>query len=132
MFQLTAIYLTSAILGIMLFFSFVVAPVTFTTLNEESARKFIRKIFPYYYNVNLGISLLVLLILLLTNNFEIKFYLILVVAILFVISNYLLMPMINKYRDENQDKKFKFSHLISVVFNFIQIFILVVIIFIYN
>ena len=115
----------------MLFFSFVVAPVVFTTLDEENARKFIRRIFPYYYNVNLGISFLVLLILLFTSNFEIKFYLILVVAILFAISNYLLMPMINKFRDENQDKKFKYSHLISVIFNFIQILILIVILFRY-
>ena len=129
MFTQLSIYLTSIVLGIMLFFSFVVAPVVFTTLDEENARKFIRRIFPYYYNVNLGISLLVLLILLFTSNFEIKFYLILVVAILFAISNYLLMPMINKFRDENQDKKFKYSHLISVIFNFIQILILVVILF---
>ena len=129
MFTQLSIYLTSIILGIMLFFSFVVAPVVFTTLDEENARKFIRRIFPYYYNVNLGISLLVLLILLFTSNFEIKFYLILVVAILFAISNYLLMPMINKFRDENQDKKFKYSHLISVIFNFIQILILVLILF---
>ena len=131
MFTQLSIYLTSIILGIMLFFSFVVAPVVFTTLDEENARKFIRRIFPYYYNVNLGISLLVLLIFLFTSNFEIKFYLILVVAILFAISNYLLMPMINKFRDENQDKKFKYSHLISVIFNFIQILILVVILFRY-
>ena len=131
MFTQLSIYLTSIILGIMLFFSFVVAPVVFTTLDEENARKFIRRIFPYYYNVNLGISLLVLLILIFTSNFEIKFYLILVVAILFAISNYLLMPMINKFRDENQDKKFKYSHLISVIFNFIQILILVVILFRY-
>ena len=132
MFTQLSIYLTSIILGIMLFFSFVVAPVVFTTLDEENARKFIRRIFPYYYNVNLGISLLVLLILLFTRNFEIKFYLILVVAILFAISNYLLMPMINKFRDENQDKKFKYSHSISVIFHFIQIFILVIILFRYN
>ena len=131
MFTQLSIYLTSIILGIMLFFSFVVAPVVFTTLDEQNARKFIRKIFPYYYNVNLGISLLVLLILLFTSNFEIKFYLILVVAILFAISNYLLMPMINKFRDENQDKKFKYSHLTSVIFNFIQILILVIILFRY-
>ena len=132
MIEQISIYLTSMILGIMLFFSFVIAPVVFTTLDEENARKFIRKIFPFYYNVNLGISLLVLLIFFFTSNFEIKFYLILVVAILFAISNYLLMPMINKFRDENQDKKFKYSHLISVIFNFIQILILVIIMFKYN
>ena len=127
-----SIYLPSIILGIMLFFSFVVAPIVFTTLDEENARKFIRKIFPYYYNVNLGISLLALIVLFLKSNFEIKFYLILVVAILFAISNYLLMPMINKFRDENQDKKFKYSHAVSVIFNFIQILILLIIIFRYN
>jgi len=51
--------------------------------------------------------------------------LILVVAILFAISNYLLMPMINKFRDENQNKKFKYLHFTSVVFNFVQIIILI-------
>ena len=44
MMEQISIYLTSIILGIMLFFSFVVAPVTFTALDEENARKFIRKI----------------------------------------------------------------------------------------
>ena len=132
MFNQLTTYLPSIILGIMLFFSFVVAPVVFTTLDEKNARKIIRRLFPYYYNVNLGISLILLLILIFTNSFEIKFYLVLVVAILFAISNYLLMPIINKFRDENQDKKFKYSHSISVIFNFIQIFILVIILFRYN
>ena len=127
MFQLTAIYLTSAILGIMFFFSFVVAPVTFTTLNEENARKFIRKIFPYYYNVNLGISVIVTLIYIFIESFHINFFLILLVALLFALSNYVLMPLINKYRDNNQDKKFKFSHFISVVINFLQMIFLIVI-----
>ena len=45
-------YMVSMVLGIMLFFSFVVAPVTFTVLDEENSRKFIRKIFPYYYTAN--------------------------------------------------------------------------------
>ena len=127
MFQLTAIYLTSAILGIMFFFSFVVAPVTFTTLNEENARKFIRKIFPYYYNVNLGISILVTLIFFFIGTFHLDFFLILSVALLFAISNYVLMPLINKYRDNNQDKKFKLSHFISVFINFLQMVFLIII-----
>ena len=127
MFQLTAIYLTSAILGIMFFFSFVVAPVTFTTLNEENARKFIRKIFPYYYNVNLGISILVTLIFVFIGTFHLEFFLILSVAILFALSNYVLMPLINKYRDNNQDKKFKLLHFISVIINFLQMVFLIII-----
>ena len=125
MFEQVSIYLIAMILGIMLFFSFVIAPVVFTTLDEENARKFIRRIFPFYYNVNLGISFIVLIIFFILRNFGINFYLILAVVILFATSNYLLMPMINKYRDNKQDKKFKYSHLISVAINFIQMICLV-------
>ena len=126
MIEQISIYLTSMILGIMLFFSFVVAPVVFTTLDEENARKFIRRIFPFYYNVNLGISLIVLVIFLLLSKFAIDFYLILAITLLFATSNYLLMPLINKYRDEKKDKKFKYSHFMSVVINFIQMIFLVI------
>ena len=127
MMQQISIYLTSIILGIMLFFSFVVAPVTFTVLDEENARKFIRKIFPYYYTVNLTISVLVLILFIILKIFSLDFYLILSVAVLFAVSNFILMPLINKFRDEKQDKKFKNSHFISVVVNFIQIIALILI-----
>ncbi len=109
----------------MLFFSFVIAPVVFTTLDEQNARKFIRRIFPFYYNVNLGISFIVLLAFLYLSKLGIDFYLILAITILFATSNYLLMPLINKYRDEKQDRKFKYSHFISVVINFVQMICLV-------
>ena len=120
-----AIHLTAAILGIMVFFSFVIAPITFTVLDEENARKFIRKIFPFYYNVNLALSTLIALIYFFQKNISISFYLILFVAILFFVACYILMPLINKYRDNNQDKKFKYLHSISVVINFAQIIILI-------
>ena len=120
-------YMVSMVLGIMLFFSFVVAPVTFTVLDEENSRKFIRKIFPYYYTANLLIIFLVLIFFVIQKTFSLNFYLILTVAILFALSNYILMPLINKYKDENQDKKFKYSHFISVVINFIQMIFLVII-----
>ena len=125
MIEQIGIYLTSMILGIMLFFSFVIAPVVFTTLDDENARKFIRRIFPFYYNVNLVISFIVLLTFFFLSKFGIEFILILTITILFAISNYYLMPLINKYRDEKQDKKFKYSHFISVVINFIQMIFLV-------
>ena len=126
------IYLISIILGIMLFFSFVIAPVVFTTLNEENARKFIRRIFPFYYNVNLGISLFVTFLFIFLGNLKSDFFLILAVAILFAVSNYLLMPLINKFRDENNNKKFKYLHLISVIVNFIQMLFLVIILIQYS
>ena len=125
MIEQVSTYLIAMILGIMLFFSFVIAPVVFTTLDEDNARKFIRRIFPFYYNVNLAISFVVLLTFLFLSKLGIDFYLILFITILFATSNYLLMPLINKYRDEKQDKKFKYSHFISVVINFVQMICLV-------
>ena len=122
-----SIYLINIILGIMLFFSFVVAPITFTTLNEENARKFIRKIFPYYYNVNLVISFLILIFFTILGNFSLNYYLILVVTLLFVLSSFILMPLINKYRDEKQNIKFKYTHFTSVLINFLQMILLVII-----
>ena len=122
-----SVYMTSIIFGIMLFFSFVVAPVTFTALNEENARKFIRKIFPYYYIVNLVISSFVLIFFIFLKIFSLDFYLILSVAVLFAMSNFILMPLINKYRDENQDKRFKQLHFISVLINFVQMILLLIV-----
>ncbi len=126
MIEQISIYLTAMILGIMLFFSFVIAPVVFTTLDEDNARKFIRRIFPFYYNVNLGLSLIVLITFVFLSKLGIDFYFILIITLLFAVSNYLLMPLINKYRDNKQDKKFKYSHFISVVINFVQMLFLVV------
>ena len=125
MIEQVSIYLIAMILGIMLFFSFVIAPVVFTTLDEDNARKFIRRIFPFYYNVNLMISFVVLLTFLFLSKLGVDLYLIILITILFATSNYLLMPLINKYRDEKQDKKFKFSHFISVAINFVQMICLV-------
>ena len=125
MIEQISVYLTSMILGIMLFFSFVIAPVVFTTLDENNARKFIRRIFPFYYNVNLGVSFIVLITFILSSKIGVDFYIILAITVLFATSNYLLMPLINKYRDEKQEKKFKYSHFLSVLINFVQIICLV-------
>ena len=125
MIEQVSTYLTAMILGIMLFFSFVIAPVIFTTLDENNARKFIRRIFPFYYNVNLGISFIVLIAFIFLSKIGVDFYLILAITVLFATSNYLLMPLINKYRDKKQDKKFKYTHFLSVLINFVQMICLV-------
>ena len=122
-----ALYLTAIILGAMIFFSFVVAPITFKLLDEENSRKFIRGIFPFYYLLNLTLSFVASVLFFLNQNLSIDFSLMASVSVLFAISNFILMPMINKFRDNNEDKKFKISHFISVIINFIQLIFLVII-----
>ena len=120
-------YLASGILGIMLFFSFAIAPIIFKSLDEKNARNFIRNIFPYYYFINLILSILVIIFFVSMNFYGLNFYLILSVAILFAFSQFILMPMINKFRDNNETKKFNYTHGVSVVINIIQMVFLVII-----
>ena len=123
----SALYLTAIILGAMIFFSFVVAPTTFKLLDEENSRKFIRGIFPFYYLLNLTLSFVASVLFFLNQNLSIDFLIMVSVSILFAISNFILMPMINQFRDNNEDKKFKISHFISVIINFIQLIFLMII-----
>ena len=120
-------FLVSGILAIMLFFSFTIAPIIFKSLDEKNARSFIRNIFPYYYSVNLILSVLVVICFIILNYYGLNFYLISSAAILFAFSQFILMPMINKFRDNNETKKFNYSHAISVVINIIQMGFLVII-----
>ena len=122
-----ALYLTAIILGAMIFFSFIVAPITFKLLDEENSRKFIRGIFPFYYLLNLTLSFIASVSFFLDQNLSIDFSLMASVSVLFAISNFILMPMINKFRDNHEDKKFKISHFISVIINFVQLIFLVII-----
>ena len=119
------IILPSIVLGIMLFFSFAVAPIIFKVLKENDARKFVRTIFPYYYLINLILILLICVFLIYKNFVSFDFYLLVIVAIMFAVSLFILMPMINNTRDQGKEKKFKYLHAFSVIINFLQIIILI-------
>tara|TARA_Y100001935_G_C16950980_1_gene334640 strand:+ start:46 stop:435 length:390 start_codon:yes stop_codon:yes gene_type:complete len=119
----------AAVLGIMLFFSFVVAPVGFKSLNEKNYRKFIRKIFPYYYSINLIILSLVSISIYISHGMNLTLSLILFCCVLFALSLFILMPLINNFKDKKNKRMFNITHMTSVVINFVQIFLLIVIIF---
>ena len=107
-------------LGAMIFFSFIVAPVIFKVLDAVNAGKFVRKIFPFYYMINLIILSLVVILFIYNSQINTDFYLVLFLALLFAFLLFILMPMINKFKDNNEDKKFDFSHKLSVIINFVQ------------
>jgi len=116
--------MVSLVLGIMLFFSFILAPMIFKVLPPDNAGVFIRAIFPYYYLVNLLILGLVSGFYIFYQTFILDFYLVLTSALLFFFNLVYLMPKINKLKDERNEKAFKISHFISVVINFAQLIML--------
>lgn len=107
-------------LGMMIFFSFVLAPMIFKILDAENAGKFVRKIFPYYYFVNLIFLSIAVILFIIISSLGISFYITLSLAISFVFVQFILMPIINKFKDNNEEKKFKYAHGTSVLINFIQ------------
>tara|TARA_B100001287_G_scaffold49456_1_gene38498 strand:- start:46 stop:435 length:390 start_codon:yes stop_codon:yes gene_type:complete len=113
--------LVSLVLGVMLFFSFVLAPMIFKVLPPDNASVFVRAIFPYYYLVNFLILSIISSFYIYYKTFVFDFYLILISALLFFFNLVFLMPKINKYKDQQNEKGFKISHFISVIINFMQL-----------
>jgi len=80
-------------LGMMIFFSFVLAPMIFKILDPENAGKFVRKIFPYYYFVNLVFLSVAVVLFFIVSSFSINFYITLALVFSFVFAQFILMPI---------------------------------------
>ena len=113
--------------GVIVFFSFVVAPITFITLDIENAGKFIRRLFPFYYGFNLFCLILSLSIALVDGSFAVRYHIVILCVILFLFTLFYLLPKINKYRDSSNERMFKITHRLSVVINYAQLILLAII-----
>lgn len=114
------ILITAAILSFMIFFPVVVATSVFKVLDENQSSKFLRIFFPKYYLFGLVLSLTGLIIAIFDkNNMSLIVFLLIIIGFLF--SRQFLMPIINKAKDNNNEKKFNILHRVSVLINFIQI-----------
>ena len=126
--------LTAAILlGAMLFFAAVVAPLIFTGLDAATAGRFIRRMFPWYYLTIFVLASLATLLLLsgAPNNGAIMA----LVAAGAALSRQVLMPRINRLRDAQlagdteAGPRFDRLHRLSVWINSAQILALVWVVF---
>ena len=114
------ILITAAILSFMIFFPVVVATSVFKVLDENQSSKFLRIFFPKYYLFGLVLSLTGLIIAIFDkNNMSLIVFFLIIIGFLF--SRQFLMPIINKAKDNNNEKKFNILHRFSVLINFIQI-----------
>ena len=125
---ITLIY--SLIIGFMIFFMSVVTPSVFKTLDENSASKFLRFIFPRMFLYGFILSTVALILSIWAQDVVLTFGSLLI-AILFLVNAYAITPLINKYRDQYNngqlysDKVFKKYHLISVLIFLFQFVVLI-------
>ena len=117
-----AIFLIPFLIGGLVFFSSIVAPNTFMSLDEKNARKFIRTLFPKIYTYAAILSLLIAILLL---KFDIFYsFIFFVISLGYLYSKYFLMKKINNASDSNDEKKFKVLHRFSVIIFILQIFLM--------
>jgi hypothetical protein len=115
----------ATLFGSMAFFSGVVAPLIFTKLEEVTAGRFVRSIFPWYYLVIAGLSLLAAAALSAIRPLEAA--VMGIIALGAVFARQILMPRINDYRDrmvegdKKAEKSFARLHRLSVWINGIQL-----------
>ena len=114
----------SLVLGIIFTQVLLTAPVVFKVLDDQSASKFLRKIFPRYYLLLFLIILIALLIsFLFFEDFDV--YLALTAAI-FALVGFMIIPITNSARDRGWEKLFKWLHNLSV-FNTLMIMIIAIV-----
>ena len=124
------ILITAAILSFMIFFPAVVATSVFKVLDEKASSKFLRIFFPKYYLFGFSLSCLGLLTSILKQD-KISLFFFIFISLSFIFSKQILMPMINKAKDESKEIKFNKLHKLSVFINLLQIISCVVLLVMY-
>ena len=118
--------LISIWVGVIVFFSAIIAPTVFKTLDEKSAGVFLRAFFPKYYlfAIVIGLAALALIMIFDIKVSNILYIAIVSMTILSIISRFMI-PMINNARDVGEKGKEKFNrlHMLSVSLNVITLVI---------
>jgi hypothetical protein len=110
-------YFISGMVGIMLFFTIVVAPTVFKVLPIEWSSKYVRNFFPKYYAF-LGLITAICVF----NAPELLNKILLAIcAVLFAFTLFYLTGKINNAKDNGNTKQFHWLHGSSVVINLFQL-----------
>ena len=114
-------YLISGMVGIMLFFSVVVAPTVFKVLPVEWSSKYVRNFFPKYYA---SLGLITLVSIFTEPDSSNRLYLI-ACAVLFAFTLFFLTGKINAAKDEGKNQQFHVLHGLSIAINLAQLCIFI-------
>ena len=117
----------------MIFFSAVVSPSVFASLNSKGSSKFLRTIFPRMFLFGFLISLIGIILTFISSDFY-NSIILAIIALSFIINRNYLTPLINNFRDQELEgdavasKQFKIMHFLSVLLFVINFFFLILVI----
>ena len=127
-FSNSSAFLIPFLIGSLIFFSTIVAPNTFKSLDEKNARLFIRNLFPKLYVYAAVLSLIISITLLKKHLFYSFIFFIITLGYLY--SKFFLMIKINNAADKKDTKKFNILHRFSVVIFLLQLILMIAVYFI--
>ena len=114
--------LPGLIIGVIVYQTMFVAPTVFQTIDSKNTSKFLRKIFPKFFILIFILSALAIIEAYYNSRGK-TFYVIYMITSLFSILAFSLIPMTNKATDDNDKKKFKILHSLSVLLTIIILII---------
>ncbi len=114
--------LVAAALGIMVFFTLIVAPLIFKSLPAQWAGVYVRAFFPAYYLVLGGLTTVAAIV---ASHGRVQ-WMCAICAVCFFFLVFVITPLINRSRDAVEPENFNLYHWISVVLNLLQILVLMV------
>ena len=106
--------LSGLILGVIVYQTMFVAPTVFQTIDSKNTSKFLRKIFTRFFMFIFILGILAFLESYYNSRGN-TFYILYIVTSIFSLTAFLLIPMTNKATDDNNKKKFKTLHSLSVL-----------------
>jgi len=109
--------------GVIIFFSAVVAPTVFKSLEEKEAGVFLRAFFPKYYNFGILLGIAGLICIFIMGDMDSLLLGLIAFMTILTISGKLMIPVINNARDTANEKSFKTYHLISVLMNVVTLIV---------
>jgi len=115
------IFVAGIICGIVLFQSSIIAPTVFRVLDLEDAGAFLRKVFPRFFTLIMACSLLMLVLVVLSDSSGKSRFMLPVANLVFSGVSYLVIPATNRAKDDGEEKKFKALHSLTVALTLLML-----------
>ena len=115
------IFVAGIICGVVLFQSSIIAPTVFRVLDLEDAGAFLRKVFPRFFTLIMACSLLMLVLIVLSDSSDKSRFMLPVANLVFSGISYLMIPATNRAKDDGEEKKFKALHSLTVTLTLLML-----------
>ena len=115
------ILFSGLIVGVIIFQSLIIAPTVFRVLDLEDAGAFLRKVFPRFFTLIMACSLLMLVLVVLSDSSDKSRFILPVANLVFSGVSYLVIPATNRAKDDGEEKKFKALHSLTVALTLLML-----------